>query len=148
MQRLDSFFRDDISIKEKVDYISFTLRRVIKAVSNLARLGALKRAGLIDLHQELVFPSLFYIESISDPALVYSYAISIIAKVRFNLHLDQIWRFTLVSSLFAFQVGSKERVGKENQTDLRPPSRPIPFPKIRRFIHRGSESRTSPALSK
>ncbi|KAK7405521.1 hypothetical protein VNO78_06902 [Psophocarpus tetragonolobus] len=44
------------------------------------------------------------------PPPVYSYAISITAKVRFFL-LDQIWRFQPFSSLFAFQVGSKERVG-------------------------------------
>lgn len=35
--------------------------------------------------------------------------------VRFFL-LDQIWRFQPFPSLFAFQVGSKERVGKWNQT--------------------------------
>lgn len=45
---------------------------------------------------------------------VYSYAIFLTAKVRFFLY--QIWRFLTFPSLFAFQVGSKERVGKWNQT--------------------------------
>ncbi|KAK7375966.1 hypothetical protein VNO78_35282 [Psophocarpus tetragonolobus] len=47
------------------------------------------------------------------PPPVYSYAISITAKVRFFL-LDQIWRFQPFPSLFAFQI----RRGSESRTSL------------------------------
>lgn len=92
---------------------------------HFSRRPAFETSGLRDFtaneHREAVASnqsdSLPYSNRLGNPGPppVYSYAISITAKVRFFL-LDQIWRFQPFPSLFAFQVGSKERVGKWNQT--------------------------------